>query len=226
MKSSQDDVFTVSEADNWFERNRGALDRFDPEKDLPLRVMTLYGLKPGNVLEVGSSNGFRLAEIRRRFGAMVTGVDPSAAAIDDGHRRFPDIQFVCGTASSIAVEGLFDLVIVNFVLHWVDRSLLLRSVAEIDRLLKDGGCLILGDFLPDDQAKVKYQHLPDNEVYTYKQNYASLFLASGLYQQVCSLSGRCGTKKLEPDVESEKRIGVTVLRKTLEGRYQEQVLQS
>jgi len=226
MRQTQDEIFAGSEADGWFVRNRSALEKFDPEKDLPLRVISLYGLAPKTVMEIGSSNGFRLAEIRRRCGASVTGVEPSAAAVADGRRRYPDVNLVCGTSSSIKIDGVFDLLIANFVFHWIDRSSLLLSVAEMDRLTADGGYVLIGDFMPDHQSKVRYHHLPDQQVFTYKQDYAAIFLSTGLYQRVCSLSGRAVTKTFEGDVEPGKRIAVTLLRKSLDGHYMEQALQS
>jgi len=50
---SQDKIFAEFEGDRWFERDQKALEQFHPENDLPLKVMTLYGLKPRKVLEVG-----------------------------------------------------------------------------------------------------------------------------------------------------------------------------
>ena len=131
------------------------------------------------VLEIGAANGARLAKISERFEARAVAVEPSAEAIQDGRVRFPDVKFVKAKASAIPLQEMFDLIIINFVLHWVDRRNLLRSMAEIDRLLKDGGYLIIGDFLPSNLTKVRYHHVKNQEIYTYKQNYAATFLASG-----------------------------------------------
>ena len=173
MQSSQDQIFVAFEGDKWFERNRDALERFDPESDFPLRLVELYHLRPYSVLEVGAANGYRLAAISERYGARVVAVEPSVEAIVDGETRFPDVEFVRGGASAIPLQELFDLIIVNFVFHWIDRTNLLRSVAEIDRLLVGGGFLIIGDFYPSNLTKVRYHHLSEEEVYTYKQNYAA-----------------------------------------------------
>src|SRR5262249_22807204 len=147
------------------------------------------------VLEIGTANGFRLAEIQRSTGARAVAVEPSAQAIDNGCKAFPSIQFVRGTAHSIPLEENFDLVIVNFVFHWIDRSNLLRSVAEADRLVRDGGWLIIGDFCPANRLRVRYHHLQDQKIFTFKQNYADTFLASGLYHSVASLTADHAAKK-------------------------------
>jgi len=212
---NQDKIFSEFEGDRWFERNRAAMEQCDPETDLPLRVIQLYGLSPRKVLEVGGANGFRLAAIRERCGAArLVVVEPSGQAIRNGQERYPFIEFIQGLASEIPLEETFDLIIVNFVFCWMDRSSLLRSVAEVDRLLEEAGFLIIGDFFPSKPTKVPYHHLPDKQVLTYKQNYATLFLASGLYQLVCALTGGHSPRALLADVQETERIGAFLLKKT------------
>jgi SAM-dependent methyltransferase len=218
-RSVQDDVFTAFEGDRWFDRNKGALAHFDPCSDLPLKLVELYGLQPRRVLEVGASNGFRLAAIADRYGASVVGLEPSAHAIVDGKARFPAVRFLQGEASDVALAEQFDLIIVNFVFHWIDRTRLLRTVAETDRLLLDGGYLVIGDFYPSNPIKVRYHHLPDQEMYTYKQDYAATYLASGLYHRVGTLTGDHASKSLDGTVSESQRIGVSLLRKRLEEHY-------
>ena len=131
---AQDNIFARSEGDRWFERNAKALQCFNPTEDTPLKLMQFYGVSPRSVLEIGAANGFRLAEIQRRSGARAVGVELSHQAIADGRARFPLVTFVRGAANSVPLQEVFDLVIVNFVFHWVDRIHLLQSVAETDRL--------------------------------------------------------------------------------------------
>jgi len=211
----QDNVFLDSEGDRWFARNRGALQAFDAGADLPLRLLSLYVLRPECALEIGAANGFRLAEVQRRTGARAVAVEPSEQAIDDGRKAFPSIQFIRGTAHSIPLKEVFDLVIVNFVFHWIDRSNLLRSVAETDRLVRDGGWLMIGDFYPANRRRVRYHHLTDKQIFTFKQNYAETFLASGLYHSVALMTADHAAKKLEPAVGESERIGVWLLQKSL-----------
>jgi len=219
MQLSQDEVFANSEGDRWFQRNREALESFDPEADLPLRAMALYGLHPRKVLEVGASNGVRLAEIARKYRARTVAVEPSLNALEDGKRRFPSVDFICGQSHKIPLDGGFDLVVVNFVLHWVDRSRLLGSIAEIDRVLVDGGFLIIGDFHPSNFLRAPYHHLPVDEVYTYKQNYAGLFLASGIYRAVSLFTADHGSKALDASAGENERTGIWLLQKSLNGHY-------
>lgn len=214
MPRSQDEHFAASEADNWFTRNLEALAAFDAGADLPLRLLEMYAIRPSRVLEVGAANGYRVAHIGKEHGAQAVAVELSEAAIADGVARYPQVSFVRAPAAQIPLDGDFDLVIVNFVLHWIDRATLLRSVAEIDRLCADGGHLLIGDFLPARATRVPYHHVGDDSIATFKQDYAAVFLASGLYAPVAMLSGDHAGRDLRADVPEADRIGVWLLRRT------------
>lgn len=220
----QDRVFACAEADRWFERNRAALHDFNADTDLPLKLIGLYELHPQRVLEVGAANGVRLAAINERTGATAVAVEPSARAIRDGKFSYPSVQFVCSTAAAVPLKESFDLVIVNFVFHWIDRSSLLQSVAEVDRLVQDSGYLIIGDFHPSNLHRVRYHHLTGEEIYTYKQNYAAAFLASGLYHPVALLTAHHASKRLSTEAPESERIGSWLLRKESRAHYIESSL--
>jgi SAM-dependent methyltransferase len=220
MRASQDVVFATGEGDKWFERNKAALDSFDPASDLPLKLVELFDIRPHATMEVGAANGRRLWAIHERYDCRVVAVEPSESAIASGRSRFPKIQFVNALANAIPLNDSFDLVILNAVFHWIGRANLLRSVAEVDRLLADGGFLIIGDFAPSRPTRVPYHHRLQQDVYTYKQNYADVFLASSLYHSVAFvLSDHAKKGALIPDTRDYDRWGVWLLRKTLEGNY-------
>lgn len=212
----QDDIFAAGEADNWFRRNRDHLGvHGDPLTDLVVAA----GLQPRSVIEVGAANGYRVAALRERFGCRAVAVDLSEEAVADGRARHPEVEFHVGRIDAVPVADAFDLVVVSFVLHWVDRHVLLRAVAEVDRLVADGGHLALADFLPDANVRVRYGHLPDDDVWTYKQDYPALFVASGLYRIVGSVAGAHGGPVPADDVPSNERVGMALLRKDAVGNY-------
>jgi len=221
MPYRQDEIFSNFEGNRWLERNKNALEHFDPETDFPLKLINLYHLRPRSILEVGAANGFRLAAMSRPDSTRLVAVEPSDEAIDDGRRKFPSVQFVRGVAHAIPLDELFDLIIVNFVFHWIDRINLLKSVSEIDRLLDNNGFLIIGDFLPTNFWKVRYHHLPCQNIYTYKQNYATVFLASGLYHVVGALTGHHATNDLTSEVPEHERKIVCLLQKQMDDHYTE-----
>lgn len=219
---TQDQVFSTGEGDRWFLRNRSALADADRLVDDPvIRLLEITALMPERVLEIGASNGYRLHALHARMNCEVTAVEPSQEAIDDGRRKYPAVTFFSGLASDIPIDenARFDLVIVNFVLHWVDRSTLLRSVAEIDRMVADGGYLLIGDFYPVRPERVAYHHLPGTDVATYKQSYADIFIASVLYEEVAALTFDHTNHQIRPDADGDNRIRVSLLRKSLHGKY-------
>ena len=217
----QDNIFFNQEGDAWYNRNAKILGQ-NLENDFPLKLIKILNLKPVSVLEVGAANGYRLAEISNRFKSeKYVAIEPSQEAIKDGQKKFPFIQFRRGLMYDLPLQENeeFDLVIVNFVLHWISRNKLFRSVSELDRAIADGGYLILGDFLPDVKTKVKYHHLPEEEVYTYKQDYAEIFLSSGLYTRIAQLTYDHDTHSLDPDVIGEKRGVCSCLKKNMQNLY-------
>lgn len=224
MHVNQDQIFDASEADRWFERNKEDLDKNRLLGDLALQLLELYRLRPKRVLEVGAANGLRLATIAERYGSRAVAVEPSRKALEAGKASFPRIEFVQGTAAAVPLDDPFDLVIVNGVFCWVDRTTLLASVAEIDRLVTDGGFLIIGDFSPSNRLKVRYHHLPDQQVYTYKQNYADVFLASGLYQAVGMITKGHEQAELVAEISESDRFGGWLLREQVHELYAEAAL--
>ncbi len=202
-------------------RNRAFLQsRHAVSTDIPLRLVKKIKPRPRQVLEVGASNGFRLAEIQKRYQSRVTALEPSAQAIADGRKRFPKIRFVKGVGHKLPfTDGAFDLVIVYFVFHWIDRRNLLKTASELDRVLKPGGHLILGDFLPASPARIRYHHLRNKEVFTYVQNYPALFLASNLYSLQNFVVANHSTRQAGRRVPANRRMGIALLKKDFIANY-------
>ena len=220
---SQDEVFRGGEGDKWFERNRAALGK-GAAHDWIAHLLDQIAIESEvkTVLELGCSNGWRLHTLAGRFpGAALSGVDVSGEAIRDGQRAFPELHLLQGSIADVPLEGPFDLVVVHFVLHWVDRRLLARAVSEIDRLTRDGGVLILGDFLPDFQQRRAYHHTPGQGVFTYKQDYAAIFAALGTYREILRMN-HSHDDPASPRValgDSDARGTLAALRKSLDGYY-------
>lgn len=207
----QFEVFKSFEADRWYERNREGL---KPKDDLTIWLIENYGIltKASRVLEVGASNGYRLAKIQERFGCEVFAVEPSKNAVEDGKKEFPKVNFYNITAEEMDFEKEFDLIIVNSVFHWIDRSTLLRVVSNIDRALKYGEYLIVGDFQPPMPLKNPYHHIKEYEIFTYKQAYKEIFLSSGLYFELATLCYNHDTKDFK-DIDLKNLFCISLLRK-------------
>jgi len=213
----QEDIWKNGEGDNWFKRNHGYLVSWQPENDMPLKLLNKYPIIPKKVLEVGCCNGYRLATIAKKHKSLCYGIDPSAEAIEDGKRRYPSINLSVGVASDLHFkDGEFDMVVINFVFHWLARERLLRAVSEIDRILKWEGYLLVGDFLPVSPCKVKYHHISEVETWTYKQNYCEMFTRSNLYNIVGAITGSHLTGKISNKATSDHKTSYFLLQKRAE----------
>jgi ubiquinone/menaquinone biosynthesis C-methylase UbiE len=213
----QDTIFSEGEGDAWFDRNR---ELYDSEQDPVLGCLISQSIRPRNILEIGASRGDRLAALHERYQAKVTAVDPSTKAVADGQESFPAIQFYIATARSLPLaDESYDLVITSFVFHWIDRKSLLASAAEIDRVLQPEGCLLISDFAPFSPIKTRYHHRPDAEVYTYKQDYSALFLATAGYVLLAQQILDHRSLKPSPEIPEAERVSITLIKKVIGGTY-------
>lgn len=223
---NQDTYFFHVEGDAWFKRNKDAL-AAGKKTDWPefLLGMIQHPSDLAKVLELGCANGWRLNALQQKLDvgrARCVGVDASAEAIEAGKQQFPRLTLLRGVLTDVPLQEEFDLVIVNFVLHWVDRSTLARSVSEIDRLVRDDGLLILGDFLPDAPQLRPYHHAKDQAIYTFKQDYAKIFEALGTYRELARVTFNHDAPSSDiRTADASNRGGCILLKKSLQGYYQE-----
>ena len=170
----QKKIFLQSEGDQWFERNFADKPKQERERDQALTILNRLGTPFGDVLEVGCSDGWRLEELRQRFGSHCTGIEPSLKAVEAGRQRYPDIALEVGTADSLAFAAQsFDLLIAGFCLCLCDRKDLFTIAAEFDRVLRPGGTLLITEFLPPIPYRNEWAHVPG--MHCYKMDYAGMF---------------------------------------------------
>jgi SAM-dependent methyltransferase len=187
QSEKQDEVFRSGEGDAWFRRNAASMDAHAGHDWILDTLSHLHGREQlRSVCEVGCASAWRLARLPEALPTVArrAGFDLSADAIAHGRARDSALDLRVGTASAPPFDELFDVVIVSFVLHWIDRSLLTRSVAAIDSLVAPGGFLVVADFLPDSPCRRRYHHRDDVALYTYKQDYAAAFTATNLYREL------------------------------------------
>ncbi len=183
----QDEIFRTGEGDAWFRRNAASLDAHAGHDWILDTLARLQARERfGTACEVGCASAWRLARLPEVLPAVTrrAGFDLSEDAIRHGRARDGALDLRVGAASEPPFDEQFDLVIVSFVLHWIDRALLTRSLAAIDALVAPGGFLVVADFLPDSPCRRRYHHRDDVALYTYKQDYAAVFTATNLYREV------------------------------------------
>jgi ubiquinone/menaquinone biosynthesis C-methylase UbiE len=123
-------------------------------RELRLRTATLAQLQPGDaVLDVGCGTGTLAMEVARRVGRVgrVAGVDPGteqiARARAKAARRHVPIEFQIGVIEQLPFpDQTFDVVLSTLMMHHLPASLKRQGLAEIARVLKPGGRLVIADF--------------------------------------------------------------------------------
>lgn len=100
------------------------------------------------VLDVATGTGKQAYAFARK-GHVVTGVDLSPAMLklaSDGN-RYANLQFRTGDATSLPFsEATFDVTSISFALHEMPASIIERVLAEMVRVTKPGGTLLLVDY--------------------------------------------------------------------------------
>jgi ubiquinone/menaquinone biosynthesis C-methylase UbiE len=122
--------------------------------ELRQRTATLAGMQPGDaVLDVGCGTGTLAMEVARRVGraGRVAGVDPGieqiARARAKAARRHVPIEFQVGVIEQLPFpDQTFDVVFSTLMMHHLPASLQRQGLAEIARVLKPGGRLVIADF--------------------------------------------------------------------------------
>ncbi len=119
-------------------------------------VIELANIQPGDsVLDVGCGTGSLTLAAQSHAGprAKVYGIDASPemieAAREKASRSGLPVVFDLGLMERIAFpEATFDVVISRLAIHHLPDDLKLRAFAEILRVLKPGGHLLIADFMP------------------------------------------------------------------------------
>ena len=121
-----------------------------------------------------------------------------------------------GTADELPYDDAsFDVVWFGFCLYLVDRTLLMRTVSEADRVLRDGGVLAIVDFEPEAPCARPYSHRPG--LLSYKMDHSRLFLANPAYVLAEKHATSHTTGRWEHD--PQERVALTICRKDLEHAY-------
>lgn len=221
--NTQKNAFLEYEADAWFQRNKSIIESYSINRDRVISLLEYYDLHSGNILEIGCSAGYRLNGIIQRFGeeVKVFGIDPSNAAIDFGKKSYPRVNFTKGTADNLNVygEGSMNVVIVGFVFYVIDREIFFKVISEIDRVLKNGGVLIIVDFFSEAALKNVYEHIKDFKAYAFKQNYDEVFTASKLYYLLDKSTWSHSTKELDASSNYHDKYSISLLKKDISASY-------
>jgi ArsR family transcriptional regulator len=152
-RRSKSQEFFASSASQW-DRLRDELfgDRFH------LAAMAAFADTNWTIGDLGCGTG-RASEALAPFVARVIAVDASAAMLQAARKRlqaFGNVDLRRGDLEALPIdEGLLDAATLMLVLHHVTEPA--RAIAEVARVLKPGGRLIVVDMLPHDREHYRQQ---------------------------------------------------------------------
>ncbi len=142
---------------------------------VPLRQALAEHPGGARLLDLGCGTGLFLREVKRNHPRLaVTGIDLSAPYLDVARRRLSEwsgVDLVEAAAESIPAEDAsFDIVTCVYLLHELPPAARREIAAEIRRVLKPGGVLILVDSLqlgdePDYDATLEWFPIAFHEPY-------------------------------------------------------------
>ncbi len=125
-------------------------------RELRQQTANLASLQSGEqVLDVGCGTGTLAIEVALRVGreGRVAGIDPGtdqiAWARSKAARHNVQIDFQVGVIEHLPFpDQTFDVVLSTLMMHHLPVSLKRKGLAEITRVLKPGGRLVIADFKP------------------------------------------------------------------------------
>jgi len=125
-------------------------------------------LKPGeHVLDVGCGTGGVTIPAKIRVGKIggAVGIDPApemiAVARQKASRQGLEIDFRVGVIESLPFsDGTFDAVTSSLMMHHLPKHLQVKGLAEIRRVLKPGGRLLIADMMRSNTSFLKRFFIP------------------------------------------------------------------
>lgn len=212
----QKEIFMSGEGDGWFQRNAVSLEKSRKDRAWLYKEIALELQDDTSVLEIGCADGSNLAGISDNKRIKGFGIDPSPEAIQSGSEKYPDFSLSVGSSDNLVFQdSSMGMVWMGFCLYLVDRSLLMATVAEVDRVLQNGGLLIITDFDPGYPVKRPYSHVAGCS--SWKMDYSQLWLANPAYSLVRKISYSHYGRAFHPD--PQERVATWILKKSEDSAY-------
>lgn len=135
--------------------------------DEMLSRLPFLAIKPQNVLDLGCGTGRNLPHLQHHYAnARIWALDIAEGMLQHARRQHSSKSrwlkwlpggaaepFIAGDAEQLPfADNSFDLVFANLTLQWCEPD---RSFAELQRVLKPGGCLMFSTLGPDTLTELR-----------------------------------------------------------------------
>lgn len=168
--------------------SRGLLAPFGGDTRFRTEVVEMWNIRPGDrVLELGCGTGLMTRQLLDR-GAVVTGVDRSPPMLARARNRAPEATFVEHDVPTFRPDGVYDRVILSYILHELDRDARAMTLAMARDALAPGGLVGIVDF--DDSAREPVRTLIDLYLRVAEPPSAREWARQGFREEVASVGLR------------------------------------
>lgn len=117
---------------------------------------------PIKILDFGCSDGLMTSFMQHLFiNAQLYGIDSSQEHIALAHEMYAGIQFMHSSIPLPFDDNSFDLIYASHVFHHIPRTNHARIIAELMRILKPNGSLVIMEFNPlNIVTRYRFNHDP------------------------------------------------------------------
>lgn len=154
--------------------------------DVAYHTISKFVKEPKAILDVGCAFGASIYALKDKFlSTEFYGIDPGKKSIEIANENLKSerVYFINGFSHQLPYEdNKFDVIIFSMVLQWIPRRYLIQTLAEVDRVLKTGGVVFIQEFLTNKPVTSQSRH--DEEIYIFKDDYASFFTTFPWYKEV------------------------------------------
>lgn len=180
----RDSILWDDESDRYTDRAKAThRDIFENYDTVAVEKCTelINGLErsPQTILDIGCAYGVFLYQLAKRLsGPQFYGIDPGKETIKLATNVGSNlnIKFQNGYSHDLPFrDGSIDFIILNMVLQWIPRNYLLKSLAEIDRVLGTDGHIFIQEFDPPIPKYSESSH--NKDVLIFKDQYEDCFTA-------------------------------------------------
>jgi ubiquinone/menaquinone biosynthesis C-methylase UbiE len=154
-----------------------------------------------SILDIGTGTGALAQRLVQNHGARVVGLDPSPGMIAEAQRKaaeggWTNVTFEVAEAPFLKIpypDGAFDAVVSSLAFHHIHETDKPAALAEMARVLRPGGHLVIGDSMFRNRADLvaaleRWPEELEEEYFAYLETLPDMFAGAGLSFQARRIS--------------------------------------